>query len=120
MTRQRAERRGRAAEWAAMLYLMAKGYRILGHRLRTPYGEVDIAAWKRGVLVIIEVKARPSYDAGAYALTPASQDRIARAASVLAGRWRLTAAPIRYDLIVVGAGWLPRHERGAWFAERLR
>ncbi len=120
MTRQRAERRGRAAEWAAMLYLMAKGYRILGHRLRTPYGEVDIAAWKRGVLVIIEVKARSSYDAGAYALTPASQDRIARAASVLAGRWRLTAAPIRYDLIVVGAGWLPRHERGAWFAERLR
>ncbi|MGD9814371.1 MAG: YraN family protein [Hyphomonadaceae bacterium] len=120
MTRQRAERRGRAAEWAAMLYLMAKGYRILGHRLRTPYGEVDIAAWKRGVLVIIEVKARASYDAGAYALTPASQDRIARAASVLAGRWRLTAAPIRYDLIVVGAGWLPRHERGAWFSERLR
>lgn len=120
MTRQRAERRGRAAEWAAMLYLIAKGYRILGHRLRTPYGEVDIAAWKRGVLVIIEVKARASYDAGAYALTPASQDRIARAASVLAGRWRLTAAPIRYDLIVVGAGWLPRHERGAWFSERLR
>lgn len=120
MTRQRAERRGRAAEWAAMLYLIAKGYRILGHRLRTPYGEVDIAAWKRGLLVIIEVKARASYDAGAYALTPASQDRIARAASVLAGRWRLTAAPIRYDLIVVGAGWLPRHERGAWFSERLR
>jgi len=120
VTRQRAERRGRAAEWAAMLYLIAKGYRILGHRLRTPYGEVDIAAWKRGVLVIIEVKARASYDAGAYALTPASQDRIARAASVLAGRWRLTAAPIRYDLIVVGAGWLPRHERGAWFSERLR
>jgi len=120
VTRQRAERRGRAAEWAAMLYLILKGYRILGHRLRTPYGEVDIAAWKRGVLVIIEVKARSTYDAGAYALTPASQDRIARAASVLAGRWRLTAAPIRYDLIVIGAGWLPRHERGAWLAERLR
>jgi putative endonuclease len=103
-----------------MLFLMAKGYRILGHRLRTPFGEVDIAAWKGGVLVIAEVKARASYDAGAYALTPASQDRIARAASVLAGRWRLMAAPIRYDLIVVGAGWLPIHERGAWFAERLR
>ena len=119
MTRERAERRGRVAEWIAMCFLMAKGYRILGHRLRTPYGEVDIAAWKRGVLVIIEVKARSTYDAGAYALTPASQDRIARAASVLAGRWRLTAAPIRYDLIVVGSGLLPRHERGAWFAERI-
>jgi len=101
-----------------MLLLIAKGYRILGHRLRTPYGEVDIAAWKAGVLAIIEVKARASYDAGAYALSLRGQDRIARAAQVLAGRWRLTAAPMRFDLIVVGAGWLPRHERGAWVDER--
>ncbi len=105
-----------------MLFLIAKGYRILGHRLRTPFGEVDIAAWKNGVLAIVEVKARRTYDQGAYALTPQAQERIARAAGVLAGRWRLTAAPIRYDLIVVGVGVgvLPRHERGAWTAERLR
>jgi putative endonuclease len=115
--RQAAERRGRLAEWIAMLFLMAKGYRILGHRLRTPFGEVDVAAWRRGILVIIEVKARATYDQGAYALTPRAQERIARAASALAGRWRLTSAPIRYDLIVVGAGILPRHERGAWVSE---
>jgi putative endonuclease len=120
LSRAGAERRGRVAEWFAMLFLIAKGYRILGHRLRTPFGEVDIAAWKRGVLVIVEVKARNTFDAGAYALTPTAQDRIARAASVLAGRWRLTAAPIRYDLVVVGAGLLPQHSRGAWTAERLR
>lgn len=78
MSRERAERRGRIGEWAAMLYLMCKGYRILGHRLRTPYGEVDIAAWKDGVLAIIEVKARDTYEAGAYAVTPMAQDRIAR------------------------------------------
>lgn len=118
MSRQKAERRGRAAEWAAMLYLMCKGYRILGHRLRTPYGEVDVAAWKQGVLVIVEVKARDTYDAGAYALTPMAQQRIARAAQTLAGRWRLTAAPMRFDLVVIGSGLLPRHERGAWFDER--
>jgi len=118
MSRQKAERRGRAAEWAAMFYLICKGYRILGHRLRTPYGEVDVAAWKNGVLVMVEVKARDSYDAGAYAVTPMAQQRIARAAQTLAGRWRLTAAPIRFDLVVVGSGLLPRHERGAWFDER--
>ncbi|HRO03674.1 MAG TPA: YraN family protein [Terricaulis sp.] len=117
--RAAAEWRGRAGEWLAILYLIAKGYRVLGHRLRTPYGEVDVAAWKSGVLVIVEVKARRTYDAGAYALTPAGQQRIARAAQVLAGRWRLHAAPVRYDLIVVGASWLPKHERGAWFNERL-
>jgi putative endonuclease len=117
VSRARAERRGRAAEWTAMLYLMCKGYRILGHRLRTPYGEVDIAAWKRGVLVIIEVKARKTYDAGAYAVTPTAQQRIARAAQVLAGRWRLTQAPVRFDLVVVGSALLPRHQRAAWFDE---
>lgn len=119
MSRRKAERRGRAAEWAAIVFLIGKGYRILGHRLRTPYGEVDIAAWKSGVLVIAEVKARATYDAGAYAVTAQAQDRIARAASALAGRWRLSAAPRRYDIIVVDAGWLPRHERGAWFDQRL-
>jgi putative endonuclease len=120
VSRQQAERRGRTAEWAAMIFLMCKGYRILGHRLRTPYGEVDVAAWKDGVLVIVEVKARKTYDAGAYAVTPMAQQRIARAAQTLAGRWRLTSAPIRFDLVVVGSGLLPRHERGAWYDERSR
>lgn len=120
MSRQQAERRGRLAEWQAMIFLMCKGYRILGHRLRTPFGEVDVAAWKSGVLVIVEVKARSTYEAGVYAVTPMAQQRIARAAQVLAGRWRLNAAPIRFDLVVVGSGLLPRHERGAWFDERIR
>ena len=119
MSRRKAELRGRVAEWTAMAYLMCKGYRILGHRLRTPHGEVDVAAWKQGVLVIVEVKARATYDAGAYAVTPRAQARIAQAAKSLAGRWRLTSAPIRFDLVVVGSGWLPRHERGAWFHERI-
>lgn len=118
MKRERAERRGRVAEWAAMLYLICKGYRILGHRIRTPYGEVDLAAWKDGVLIIIEVKARDTYDAGAYAVTPMAQERIARAAHALAGRWRLGSAPIRFDLVVIGSSLLPRHQRAAWFDER--
>jgi putative endonuclease len=120
LKRRGAERRGRLAEWLAMLFLMAKGYRVLGHRLRTPYGEVDVAAWKRGVLVIVEVKARATYEAGVFAVTPMAQQRIARAAEVLAGRWRLQQAPIRFDLIVVGAGLLPRHQRAAWYHEPLR
>jgi putative endonuclease len=120
MSRRQAERRGRLSEWIAALFLAAKGYRILGLRLRTPYGEVDIAAWKRGVLVIAEVKARSSVAAGLYAVTPQAQGRIARAAQVLAGRWRLASAPIRFDVIVVGASLLPKHERAAWYDERTR
>lgn len=120
MTRQAAERRGRVAEWIAALWLIGKGYRILGIRCRTPYGEVDVAAWKDGVLAIIEVKARRDYDAAVLAVTPKSQERIARAALALAGRWRLMHAPIRFDVVVIGAGWLPRHQRAAWLDESRR
>ncbi len=103
-----------------MFFLMAKGYRILGHRCRTPHGEVDVAAWKGGVLVIVEVKARSTFEAGMFAVTPMAQQRIAHAAQILAGRWRLQTAPIRFDVVVVGASFLPKHERAAWFDERYR
>lgn len=119
--RRAAETRGRVTEFVAALWLTLKGYRILGQRfLRTPFGEVDLAAWKNGVLVIIEVKARKTCDAGAYAVHPQAPQRIGRAAEILAGRWRLNAAPIRFDLIVIGAGFLPKHERAAWMIESRR
>ena len=112
--RRVAETWGRAAESIAALYLLAKGYRILGHRLRTPFGEVDLAAWKGGVLVIVEVKARKSIAAALEAVGREQQQRILRAAQVLAGRWRLNHAPIRLDIIVIGAQLWPHHVRNAW------
>jgi putative endonuclease len=117
--RRSAERRGRHAELIAMIWLMLKGYRILGRRLRTPFGEVDLAALKDGVLTIVEVKARASVGLGLDALSARQQERLGHAALALARRWRLDAAPIRYDLVIVGAGpgfaslW-PVHRRGVW------
>src|SRR5262245_36647438 len=37
-------RRGRLSELLAAALLMAKGYRILARRCRTPYGEIDLIA----------------------------------------------------------------------------
>ena len=39
-----AFRTGLSAEARAAAFLMAKGYRILAKRFRTPYGEIDIVA----------------------------------------------------------------------------
>ncbi|HEU0133928.1 MAG TPA: YraN family protein, partial [Allosphingosinicella sp.] len=50
MTRQRAERGGRRAEGLAALWLQLKGWKILGRRVRTPVGEVDLVA-RRGRIV---------------------------------------------------------------------
>ena len=100
---------GASAEWIGDAVADAKGYRILGHRLRTPYGEVDLAAWKGGVLVIVEVKARATYDAGAYARARRSRSSASRARRrcwpAAGGSTPRRSASI---LIVVGAGWLPK------------
>ena len=42
-----AFRTGVSAENRAAAFLMAKGYRILAKRFRTPYGEIDLVAKKR-------------------------------------------------------------------------
>ncbi|MGE0829102.1 MAG: YraN family protein [Hyphomonadaceae bacterium] len=120
LKRRDAERRGRAAEYAAMAWLMCKGYRILAHRARTPFGEIDLAALKGGVLAIVEVKARRTLLAGTEAIGPQQQTRLINAALALAGRWRLHGARMRFDLIVVGARLLPVHLRGAWFDDTVR
>ncbi len=49
---------GIIAEKVAIILLLAKGYKILAMRHKTPFGEIDIIAKKGKILVISEVKAR--------------------------------------------------------------
>mgnify|MGYP001481620910 CR=1 FL=1 len=58
-----ARRSGRRAEAWAALWLMAKGYRILGFRLRTRLGEIDLLAQKGRALAVVEVKQRATVEA---------------------------------------------------------
>ena len=105
-----AFRTGLSAESKAAAYLMAKGYRVLAKRFRTPYGEIDLVARKRNLIAFIEVKARASLDEAAYAVTPRQQRRIIDAAQA----W-LMAHPehaefeLRYDAILIAPRRLPRH-----------
>ncbi|BAM86210.1 conserved hypothetical protein [Bradyrhizobium oligotrophicum S58] len=105
-----AFRTGLSAEARGAALLMAKGYRILAKRFRTPHGEIDIIARKRNLVAFIEVKARASLDDAAYAVTPRQQRRIIDAAQA----W-LMAHPdhaefeLRFDAILVAPRSLPRH-----------
>jgi putative endonuclease len=56
--RQAAFRVGISAESRAAAFLIAKGFRILARRWRSPLGEIDIVARRRRLLVFAEVKAR--------------------------------------------------------------
>jgi len=106
---------GRRGEVVAALLLMLKGYRILGFRLRTPQGEVDILAWRRGVLAVVEVKRRTSLLAALEAVTFEQRDRLRRAGLNLAARRpRLKGAAVRLDLVALAPGKLPVHIPDAW------
>jgi len=47
-----------------------------------------------------------------------AQQRIARAAQALAGALALARGADPFDLVVIGSGLFPRHERAAWFDEQ--
>ena len=109
---------GRRGEVVAALWLMAKGYRILGFRLRLRQGEIDLLAARRGVLAAVEVKARTTLEAALEAVTPAQRVRLRRAlASFAARRPRYAAAELRIDLVALAPGRFPRHIRGAWLED---
>ncbi len=117
--RRAAEKRGRRSESLAAILLRLKFYRILGRRVRTPLGEIDlIARAPTGVVCFIEVKAR-AYDMHtADALGRRQQARIARAAQLyLASRPGLAPKGLRFDVVSVIPGRLPRHLRDAWRAD---
>ena len=116
--RQRAERRGRMAEWLCLWHLRLRGWRIVARGWRCPSGEIDLVARRGRVLAIIEVKSRGAVEAAAQALTPRQRRRIARAAEALViSRPDLGRLDMRFDLMLVAPGRLPRHWRDAWRTE---
>ena len=62
--RRRAYRFGHLAETLCVWSLRLRGYRVLARRFDARVGELDIIAWRAGVLAFIEVKARRAGDDG--------------------------------------------------------
>jgi putative endonuclease len=110
-----ARRSGRRAEVIAALWLMAKGYRILGFRLKTPQGEIDLLVSRGKVLAAVEVKTRGSLEAALEAVGLAQRQRLRRALAAFAARRKsLSGAAMRLDLLALAPGRWPRHIPGAW------
>ncbi len=105
-TRQKRGRasagRGLAGEAAACAALVANGWCVLGQRVRTDAGEIDAVAEKDGILAVIEVKARPSLAAAAWALGARQRARLINAAEILLGEnpgWGQNG--VRFDVMLV-------------------
>ena len=118
--RQRALRRGRAAERLAVLALTLTGYRILARNLksgplRSGLGEIDIVASRGRAIAFIEVKTRSDWTAAAESVLVRQRQRIARAAgSFLAAHPRYAGHQARFDVMLVIPWRWPRHITSAW------
>ena len=112
-----AFRTGISAESRAAAFLIAKGYRILARRFRTPVGEIDIVAGRRNTLVFVEVKARNTLDDAAEAVTDRIKQRIVAAAEYwLSQRPDDAMRDMRFDAVLVAPGKMPRHIPAAFEA----
>lgn len=105
--RRRNEKQGRRAETIACLWLMARGWRIVGRRRQLAMIEVDIIARRGETLAIVEVKYRQTIDAAIRALGANAARRLAVAARQLAAEQRAPSA--RVDLIALAPRCWPRH-----------
>ena len=106
---------GRRAEVLAAIWLMAKGYRILGFRLKTRQAEIDLLALRGQTLAVVEVKRRTSLLIAMETVSFDQRERLRRAgAAVAASRPALAGATVRLDLIALAPGKLPRHIPDAW------
>ena len=117
--RVEAFRLGLSAESRAAMFLIAQAYRIAARRWKTPFGEIDIVARRRHALVFVEVKARGTIDNAAEAVTERGKQRIVGAAGFwLAQHPDDVNAEIRFDVILVAPGKIPRHIANAFDASR--
>lgn len=108
--RQARLRRGRISEALAATVLMAKGYRILGRRVRTRAGEIDIIAVRGKRLAFVEVKRRATREDAEAAVTARQAARIRAAADYwLASRPHFHEHEQGFDLILLVPRRWPRH-----------
>ena len=108
---------GLSAESRAAAFLVAKGYRILVRRFRTPVGEIDIIARRFNTIAFVEVKARATLDGAAESITDRGKGRI-----VAAAEFSLSKSPdfgaydFRFDAMLVAPGKIPKHIMNAFEA----
>ena len=108
-----AYRAGHAAEWVAAFWLMLRGYRILGFRLKSRAGEIDLLACRGRVLAVVEVKRRATMQAARLALKPAQFDRLVAAGEAIRrNRPALQCLDLRIDMVALAPWRFPRHLRG--------
>ncbi|GJD51039.1 hypothetical protein OPKNFCMD_3790 [Methylobacterium crusticola] len=110
--------RGRRAEMLALAVLALKGYRPLATRFAAAGGEIDLIVRRGGVVAFVEVKARPTLEAAAEAITARKRRLFSRAARAWITRHPWSAGlTLRADAVFVAPRRWPRHVVSAFEIE---
>jgi putative endonuclease len=99
-------RLGQLGEREAARHLKEKGYSILERNYRIKQGEIDLVAFRDGVLAFVEVRAQtePAMIAPLRTITRRKQRRIVKAAQsyiAVRGLDRRADAALRFDVVTV-------------------
>jgi len=115
-TRLKAYRRGHSSEWLAAIALMAKGFRIIARRYKTPLGEIDLIARRGDLIVVVEVKARKTLIAAMDAISGGAERRIEGAADLWLSRQRdFGRLSVRFDMVAVLPWRWPVHVENVFY-----
>jgi len=93
---------GKKGEEEAVSFLKGKGYKVLEKNFRTPWGEVDIIALDKGILVFVEVKARRGNAFGLpqEAVDKRKQEQLSKVATYFITRRKIDM-PARFDVVTL-------------------
>jgi putative endonuclease len=94
---------GRSGETIAVDFLRKNGYKILNKNYKTKLGEIDIIAQDKGVICVVEVKARHSDKFGLpqEAVFFHKQRQIAKAALNFLKEKKLLEKKARFDVVAI-------------------
>lgn len=108
--------KGLLAEFVAAWTLRLKGYRIIHKRYKNQWGEIDLIAQRKKMLVFVEVKYRSLERDGFEAIQASQRRRIENASQIYLASCIMKSFQIRFDAIVVSGYGKVKHLENAWRA----
>jgi putative endonuclease len=108
--------RGTIGELLACLLLKMKFYKIVARNYRSKYGEIDIIASKKDIIVFLEVKVRTKIDQFDQPVHYTQSDRIKRLAELYLLKYNKCNKyfNIRFDLIIIRSLYKVEHYQNVW------
>lgn len=105
---------GLLAEHIAIWYLRIKFYKIIAHRYKSPFGEIDIIAKKGKEIIFLEIKARKKLEHFEL-ISKRQHSRIIKAAEFfLLQHSKFKGHNLRFDVMFLGKNLLPLHFKNYW------